>query len=168
MRLTIVFAFLGFLALAIETAVPYWLSLRILVPNLVVILAVDLGLRHHGALPVAVAFGMGYATDAVAGTTLGMNALLVTVVYLLAYEVSARLMVTTAFIGAVMVFIGTLLATLGAVILQWGLAALPNAADLLPRFAAEGAISAVFAPVIFALLGGLKRLTGLPVGPARE
>jgi len=89
-------------------------------------------------------------------------------VYLLAYEVSTRLMVTTAFIGAVMVFIGTLLATLGAVILESGLAALPNAADLFPRFAVEGAISAVFAPVIFALLGGLKRLTGLPVGPARE
>jgi len=167
-RLTILFGLLAFLALAIETAVPYWFSLRILVPNLVVILAVDLGLRHHGALPVVLAFGMGYATDAFAGTTLGLNAMLITIVYLLAYEVSARLMVTTALIGAVMVFIGTLLATLGGVVLGSGLAALSDTGSLLPRFAAEGAISAVFAPVVFALVGGLKRLTGLPVSPVRE
>ena len=166
--MTILFGFLAFLALALETAVPYWFSLRILVPNLIVILAVDLGLRHHGALPVALAFAMGYATDAFAGTTLGLNAMLITIVYLLAYGVSTRLMVTTAFVGAVIVFFGTLFTIFGALALGSGFSALSMASRLYPQFAVEAAISAVFAPIVFALLGSLKRLAGLPVGPARE
>ncbi len=168
MRLSILFALLAFIALAIETAVPYWFPLRILVPNLIVILAVDLGLRHHGAIPVALAFAMGYATDAFSGTMLGLNAMLITIVYLLAYAVSSRLMVTTAFIGAVLVFIGVILTTFGAVILGSGLSVLSQASSLLPHFAAEAAISAVISPAIFALLDGLKRMTGLPVSPVRE
>lgn len=139
-----------------------------LVPNLIVILAVDLGLRHHGAIPVALAFAMGYATDAFAGTTLGLNAMLTTIVYLIAYAVSTRLMVTTAFIGAVMVFFSALLMTFGAVTVGSGWLGLEMTEPLYPQFAAQAAVSAVFAPVVFALLGGLKRLAGLPVGPARE
>ena len=168
MRLTILFGFLAFVALAIETAVPYWFSLRVLVPNLIVILIVDLGLRHHGALPVALAFAMGYATDAFAGTTLGLNAMLTTIVYLIAYAVSTRLMVTTAFVGALLVFLSALLMTFGAVALGSGWSGLAMTEPLYPQFAEQAAVSAVFAPVIFGIAGGLKRLAGLPVGPARE
>jgi rod shape-determining protein MreD len=168
LRLTILFALLAFVALAIETAVPYWFPLRIFVPNLIVILAVDLGLRHHGAIPALLAFAMGYATDAFAGTMLGLNAMLTTIVYLMAYGVSSRLMVTTALVGAVMVFLGVLLTTLGGLVLSSGVSALSQASELFPRFLTEAAISAVIAPAVFALLGGLKRLTGLPVGPERE
>lgn len=168
MRLVILFGFLAFIALAIETAVPYWFSLRVLVPNLVVILAVDLGLRHHGAIPVALAFAMGYATDALGGTMLGLNAMLITIVYLLAYAVSSRLMVTTAFIGAVLVFIGALVTTLGGVAIGSGIAALSQASTMFPQFATEAAVSAIVAPVIFAFLGGLKRVVGLPASPVRE
>ena len=159
---------LAFISLAIETSVPYWFPLRVLVPNLIVILAVDLGLRHHGALPVMLAFIMGYATDTFAGTTLGLNAMLITIVYLLAYAVSSRLMVTTAFVGAVMVFLGVLLCTFGTVILSAGWSALSDAPSLFPRFALEAAISAVIAPAIFGFVASLKRLTGLPVSPVRE
>ena len=163
------FALLAFLALAIETAVPYWFPLRVMVPNLIVILAVDLGLRHHGAIPVALAFSMGYATDAFSGTMLGLHAMLTTIVYLLAYAVSSRLMVTTALIGAVMVFVGVLVSNVGALILSsGGFAALSDANSLWSRFATEAAISALVSPAVFALLGGLKRLTGLRVNPVRE
>lgn len=168
MRLSILFGFLTLVSLAIETAVPYWFPLRMLVPNLIVILAVDLGLRHHGAIPIALAFAMGYATDAFAGTILGLNAMLITVIYLLAYEVSSRLMVTTALVGSIMVFAGVLLSTIGGLVLNSGFAALSDAGPLFPHFAAEAAISAIIAPVIFAFLSGIKRITGLPVGPARE
>ncbi len=168
MRLSALFALLAFASLGIETAVPYWFPLRVLVPNLIVILAVDLGLRHHGAIPVALAFAMGYATDAFAGTMLGLNAMLITVVYLLAYFVSSRLMVTTAFIGAVLVFVGVIIATFGAVLVASGFSAMAQADALLPHFAAQAAVSAIIAPAIFSLLGWLKRLTGLPVAPVRE
>ena len=103
-----------------------------LVPNLIVILAVDLGLRHHGAIPVALAFAMGYATDAFAGTTLGLNAMLTTIVYLIAYAVSTRLMVTTAFIGAVLVFFSALLMTFGAVTVGSGWLGLEMTEPLYP------------------------------------
>ncbi len=168
MRLSILFALLALFALAIETAVPYWFPLRVLVPNLIVILAVDLGLRHHGALPALLAFLMGYATDAFAGTTLGLNAMLVTIVYLVAYAISSRLMVTTAFVGAVTVFFGVMLTTVGGMALSSGWAEVSASGPMVTRFAEQAAVSAVASPLIFALLGALKRLTGLPVGSTRE
>jgi cell shape-determining protein MreD len=158
LRLSILFALLALFALAIETAVPYWFPLRVLVPNLIVILAVDLGL----------AFLMGYATDAFAGTTLGLNAMLVTIVYLVAYAISSRLMVTTAFVGAVTVFFGVMLTTVGGMALSSGWAAVSASGPMVTRFAEQAAVSAVASPLIFALLGALKRLTGLPVGSTRE
>ncbi len=76
-----------------------------LVPNLIIILTIDLGLRHHGAIPALLAFAISYATDAMSSTTLGMNAFLVTGVFLLTYEaLSSRLLVTNALVGATVVF----------------------------------------------------------------
>jgi rod shape-determining protein MreD len=167
-RLSILFALFTAAALAVETAVPYWFPLRILIPNLIVILIVDLGLRHHGALPVALAFAIGYATDAFSGTTLGLNALLATIVYLMAYAISSRLMVTTAFVGAVTVFVAVMLTAYGTVLLSAGLSGWSGTGSVFPRFAVEAGVSAIAAPIIFAFTGGLKRLTGLPAGLVRE
>jgi rod shape-determining protein MreD len=168
LRLAVLFALLTFVSLAIETAVPYWLPTRVLIPNLIVILAVDLGLRHHGAVPAVLAFAMGYATDALSGTVLGLNAFLITIVFILSYEVSVRLLVTNAIVGAMAVFVGVLIATLGALAITSGSAALTDASRMLPAFAIQAAVSAAFAPPIFAGLAALKRAIGLPAGSARE
>jgi rod shape-determining protein MreD len=168
LRLAVLFAVLTFVSLAIETAVPYWLPTRALIPNLIVILAVDLGLRHHGAVPALLAFAMGYATDALSGTILGLNAFLITIVFILSYELSVRLLVTNALVGAVAVFMGVMIAMLGALAITSGSAAFSDASRMLPAFAVQAAVSAAFAPPIFAGLAALKRAIGLPASSARE
>ena len=100
MRLVLLFAVFVILALAFESAGARIFSFRALIPNLIIIFAVDLGLRHHGVLPAILAFTMGYATDALAGSHPGLNAFMTTMVFLVSYEISTRLMVTNAGVGA--------------------------------------------------------------------
>ena len=68
LRLILLFAVFVILGLAFESAGARIISVRSLIPNLIIILAVDLGLRHHGVVPAILAFTMGYATDAIAGS----------------------------------------------------------------------------------------------------
>jgi cell shape-determining protein MreD len=168
LRLVLLFATFALLGLAFESALPQLISFRSLIPNLIVILAVDLGLRHHSALAAMLAFAMGYATDALSGSTPGLNAFMVTLVYLVSYEISTRLLVTTAPVGATVVFFGVLATGLGSIAISAGFAALFGTGWMMLALALQAAISALAAPFIFALLAGSKRLTRLPVGPARE
>ena len=78
MRLILLFAVFAVLGLALQTAVTHLVSFRALMPNLIIILAVDLGLRHHGVLAAIIAFAMGYATDSFSGSQPGLNAFMMT------------------------------------------------------------------------------------------
>ena len=166
MRLILLFGLFAILGLAFETAVPHLISARSLIPNLIVILAVDLGLRHHGVLPALIAFGMGYATDALAGSHPGLNAFMVTLVFLVSYEFSSRLLVTNAFVGATIVFFGVIVTDLGAIAIGSG--ALSESGPMVPHILLRAMISALVAPLVFAVLAGSKRLVGLPARAARE
>jgi rod shape-determining protein MreD len=168
LRLILLFGLFGMLGLAFETAVPHLISARSLIPNLIVILAVDLGLRHHGVLPAIIAFGMGYATDALAGSHPGLNAFMVTLVFLVSYEFSSRLLVTNAFVGATIVFFGVIAADLGAIAIGSGLGALGESGPMVPSILLRAMISALVAPLVFSILAGSKRLVGLPARAARE
>jgi hypothetical protein len=77
-------------------------------------------------------------------------------------------MVTNAIIGAIAVFVGVMIAMLGSVAITSGAMALQNASAMLPACAMQAAVSAAFAPPIFAGIGALKRAIGLPVAAARE
>ena len=166
MRLILLFGLFAILGLAFETAVPHLISARSLIPNLIVILAVDLGLRHHGVLPAVIAFGMGYATDALAGSHPGLNAFMVTLVFLVSYEFSSRLLVTNAFVGATIVFFGVIVTDLGAIAIGSG--ALIESGPMVPHILLRAMISALVAPLVFSMLAGSKRLVGLPARAARE
>lgn len=166
MRLILLFAAFAVLGLAIETAMPHVFSFRPLIPNLIIILAVDLGLRHHGVLPAVIAFGMGYATDALAGSHPGLNAFMITLVFLVSYEISTRLMVTNAFVGATLVFFSVIATALATVAMADGFNSISGA--MMPEVTLGAFISAIIAPFIFAMLAGAKRLTGLPAGAGRE
>jgi rod shape-determining protein MreD len=168
LRLILLFGMFAVLGLAFETALPHLISVRSIVPNLIVILAVDLGLRHHGALPAALAFGMGYATDALAGSHPGLNAFIVTLVFLVSYEVSSRLLVTNAFVGATIVFFGVIVTDLGASAIGTGFSALGESGPIVPFMLLQAIISAMVAPIVFSVLAGGKRLVGLPGRAARE
>jgi rod shape-determining protein MreD len=168
LRLILLFAVFAVLGLAIETAVPHLVSFRALVPNLIIILAVDLGLRHHGVLPAVIAFTMGYATDALAGSHPGLNAFMMTMVFLVSYEISTRLMVANAFVGATVVFFGVIATALGTIAIANGFNALSDTGPLMPELTLEALISAIIAPIVFAMLATSKRLTGLKARAARE
>ena len=168
MRLILLFAVFAVLGLAIETAVPHLISFRALVPNLIIILAVDLGLRHHGVLPAIIAFTMGYATDALAGSHPGLNAFMMTMVFLVSYEISTRLMVANAFVGATLVFLGVIATSLGTIAMANGFNALSDTGPIMPELTLDALISAIVAPIVFAMLATSKRLTGLKARAARE
>jgi rod shape-determining protein MreD len=165
----IVFAIAGYLALLIQTAAPLWFPFHALIPNLIIILTVDLGLRHHGALPALIAFAIGYATDAMSGTTIGMNAFLMTGVFLLTYEISSRLLVTNALVGATVVFFAVIFAGFGAIVITSGRGASAVINDAMPTLALQAFISAMVAPIIFSLMSGTLRTVGWrPPRPDRE
>ena len=168
MRLILLFAVFVILGLAFESAGARIVSVRSLIPNLIIIFAVDLGLRHHGVLPAVLAFTMGYATDAIAGSHPGLNAFMMTMVFLVSYEISTRLMVANAGVGATVVFFGVIATTLGTIAIANGFASLSSTGPLLPSLLLQAFITALIAPFIFSILAATKRLTGLPVGPARE
>ena len=114
-----------------------------------------------------IAFAMGYATDALAGSHLGLNAFMMTMVFLLDYEISTRLMVANSFVGATVVFFGVFAKALGTIAMAGGFDALGETGPMLrPDF--QAVITAMVAPVIFSILAASKQLTGLPVRAARE
>jgi rod shape-determining protein MreD len=168
-RLTGLFAIATLLALAIQTILPWWFPIRVFMPHLILILAVDLGFRHPSALAALLAFAMGYATDALSGSHVGLNAFTVTLVFLLAYEVSRHLLATNNLAGAITVFFGALINSLGAFALSSDLAALGRPGDpLIWRLALQALITALFAPPVFALLRRGKQMVGLPLRKPRD
>jgi rod shape-determining protein MreD len=168
LRLILLFAVFVILGLAFESAGARIISVRSLIPNLIIIFAVDLGLRHHGVVPAVLAFTMGYATDAIAGSHPGLNAFMMTMVFLVSYQISTRLMVANAGVGATVVFFGVIATTLGTIAIANGFASLSSTGPLLPGLLLQAFITALIAPFIFSILAATKRLTGLPTGPARE
>jgi rod shape-determining protein MreD len=168
LRLVMLFGLMAVAALFVQTTAPHLFVSSILVPNFIVILAVDLGLRHRSALGAGVAFAMGYATDAFSGPHLGVNAFLITLVFLLTYEVGRRLLVINALVGAIAVFLGVMVTSLGSIMLNGGSDALGQAGPIIPGLMVQALLSAIVAPVIFAILDVLKRGLGLRAGVERE
>jgi rod shape-determining protein MreD len=163
--LAALFTLLTFLALAIQTIASRWLPLSALVPELVLILAVDLGLRHRRALAPVMAFAMGYAMDSFSGSQLGLNAFTVTLVFLMAYEAGLHLNAADMQAGAVLVFIAVLLQSLGGLLIGSQFHASDQFWTLVPSALLQAFVTALLAPPVFALLARANRMLGL--GPQR-
>jgi rod shape-determining protein MreD len=167
-RLVALYAIATLIALALETTIPLWLPIGVLTPNLILILAVDLGMKHHGALGAIMAFAMGYAIDSFSGTHLGLNALMLTFTYVIAYGLSRYLISTSSAIGVIVVLVGATITGLANSLTNAGLESSSAALALLPRLAASAAVSALLAPWIFGLMSVGKRAAGLRSRPVRE
>ena len=83
-----VFSLATIIALALQTTVTRLLPFAILMPNLALVLVVNLGLRYYSAAAAVMAFGIGYATDSFSGGRLGLNAALFIVVFIATYGLS--------------------------------------------------------------------------------
>ncbi len=166
MRLVLLFVVASLVALGLQTEVLQWLPYRGLIPDLILILSVDLGLKHHGAGGVLLAFAMGFATDAMSGSHIGFNAFVMTAAYLLAFEVSRHMLIANDLIGAMLIFVLVILRTLGAFMVGSGWQGLRDVPPAILRIGlGQAAITTLLAPMIFSIMGRLKRSLGLrPVG----
>lgn len=162
------FAFATLVALALQTMLPYWLPLGPYVPDLVLILAVDLGMRHHSAIAALMAFVMGYAIDALSGTQVGLNAFMITLVFLFAYELSSQLLVTNVLVGMLAVFVGVIIKDTGSIAISSGISGLTGNPALMRDLLGQAAVSALLAPVVFAAMARSKKLLGLLAAGRRE
>ena len=167
-RLVLLFALATLVALALQTMLPYWLPLGPYVPDLILILAVDLGMRHHSAIAALMAFVMGYAIDAFSGTQIGLNAFMVTLVFLLAYELSSQLLVTNVVVGMLAVFAGVIIKDLGSIVISSGFSGLTGDPALMRDLLGQATISALLAPLVFAALARSKQVLGLLATGRRE
>lgn len=169
MRLVFLYAAAALVALAFQTGALHWLPLGAFVPDLVLILAVDLGLKHHSVPAAFIAFAMGYATDSFSGSRIGLNCFMLTLVFLLAFEVSRRLLISGYLLGSVLVLLATLLKTFVTlavtagwrVIGQGGISAAEQAL-------VQALVTALIALGVFPLLARARLLLRLPLRAAHE
>ena len=92
MRMTLVVAGAAVVAMLLQTTLGASMMPQVeVVPNLVLVLAVYLGLRHHGAAGVTGAFLLGYFLDTFSGTLLGVHAAACTAAYVVAYLIARTL-----------------------------------------------------------------------------
>jgi rod shape-determining protein MreD len=159
--LLLLFTFAAFAALVLQTTLPRLLPLGILVPNLVLILAVDLGMRHPRVLTALMAFAMGYAVDAFSGVELGLNALLLTMVFIFAYWLSRVLISASTAVGIVAVFAGVILSDLGNYLISSGFAPANRLHALMPPVLIQAAVTALLTPSVFRMTGWAVRTVGL-------
>ena len=169
MRLLVLFSIATLVALALQTTLARLLPFDLVIPNLVLILAVDLGLRHHGTVAAAaMAFAMGYASDAFSGSQIGLNAFMLTLIFVLSYRISSALISNGATIGTVLVFFGVLLQDVGSYVIGSGWSLPPHLLALIPQMLLQAAITALLTPSVFTLMGGAARRAGLRRSIARE
>jgi rod shape-determining protein MreD len=166
--LVVLFSAATLIALAIQTTIPHWLPTGMFVPDLVMILTVDLGMKHHGAVSALMAFGIGYATDAFAGTHPGFNAFVLTMVFLLAYGLSRYLISTSVAIGVVVVFIGVLIQGVFDYVVNLGWETGLRPGTLATPVLAQAVITAFLTPWVLAILNWAKRSMGLRQISVRE
>jgi rod shape-determining protein MreD len=166
--LVALFSVATLIALAIQTTIPHWLPTGMFVPDLVMILAVDLGMKHHGAVPALMAFGIGYATDAFAGTHPGFNAFVLTLAFLLAYGLSRYLISTSVAIGIVVVFIGVLIQGVFDYVVSLGWETGLRPGTLVTPVLVQAIITAFLTPWVLAIINWAKRSLGLRQVSVRE
>jgi rod shape-determining protein MreD len=162
-RLLLLFSLATFVALVLQTTLPRLLPLGILVPYFVLILAVDLGMRHPRALTALMAFAMGYAVDAFSGVELGLNALLLTVVFAFAYWLSRVLISTSTVIGVTAVFVGVIFSDIGNYVISSGFAPADRLHALMPAVLIQAAVTALLTPSVFRITGWAARTVGLRI-----
>jgi rod shape-determining protein MreD len=160
-RLLLLFTLATFVALVLQSALPRLLPIGILVPDLVLILAVDLGMRHPGALTAVMAFAMGYAVDAFSGVELGLNALLLMAVFIFSYWLSRVLISTSTAIGVIAVFAGVIFSDLGNYLISSRFTAADRLHTLMPAVLIQAAVTALLTPSVFRVTGWAGRAVGL-------
>jgi rod shape-determining protein MreD len=164
-----VFAIATLVALALQTTIPHLLPFDALVPELTLVLVVELALRYSNTMMAALtAFAIGYATDAFSGSKLGLNALAFTLVFILTRWFSRTLFSAGRGIGVVAVFGGVILCGFVEDIASAGGSWPATPGLLLPALLIQAALTTLCAPAVFATMKWTTRMVGLRQRGARE
>jgi rod shape-determining protein MreD len=163
MRMTVVLAGAALVAMLLQTTVAAALTpLTEVVPNLVLVLAVYLGLRHHGVGGVVGAFLLGYFLDTFSGTLLGVHAAACTAAYVVAYLIARTLWTEDGLPAMMVVFLAALVDTVvahGVVVLvdrAW-----PGWAVVVRRGLVQAALATAVTPWMFRFVHWERRLLRL-------
>ena len=149
------------LAMLLQTtvfpAVPYLPS----VPDLILVLAVYLGIRHRSVGGALGAFLLGYFLDTFSGTVLGMNAFSLSVAYAAAHLISRRIWMEGGFPVVAVVFVAGCVRAVAEVGVATLVAARAPVWQHVLRYGfLEAAVAALVAPAVFAWMRWEKRIVG--------
>lgn len=163
MRATLVFAVAGLGAILLQTTVGA-LLVPVLgtVPNLVLVLAVYVGLRHHGIGGAVGAFLLGYLLDTFSGTVLGVQAAACIAAYVVAFLISRTLWTEDGIPAMIVVFLSALVYAVvahGVVVLvdhAW-----PGWLVVVRRSVAQATFATLLTPWVFRVVHWERRLLRL-------
>ena len=160
MRSFVALAAAAIAAMLCQTTVLPFLPLPVM-PDLLLVLAVYLGVRHPTAGGACGAFFLGYFLDTFSGTVLGLNAFALSTVYVGVHLVARHLWVDRGLPVMAIAFFGGFLRDLAAL----GLALVAAGTPVWQHgggYGLAGALAAaVVAPSVFAAVAWEKRLLGL-------
>ena len=152
----------GLVAMVIQTTVFPSLPRLPVVPDLILVLTVYVGLRHHGIGGAMGAFLFGYFVDTFSGTVLGANAFALTAVYAGVAVVARNLWIEGGLPAMAMVFLGALGRQVAAAAVGMVVAGpAPIWQHVLRHGLLEAAAAALVTPPVFGFVAWEKRLLGL-------
>jgi rod shape-determining protein MreD len=165
------FILLGYALMVLVSAVGALSPIRLPLPEVGLLVVLYLGLTARGPLPthVGVALLLGYLTDVLSGAPRGLHALSLAATMLIARGAASRLLVARRWQEVLV----TLLASLGHGLVVAALIMSPDGApswsagwgERLAALPGPAIVSAVTAPLFFALALRLDRRLGVTRGP---
>jgi rod shape-determining protein MreD len=147
-------------AMLCQTTVLPSLPLPIM-PDLVLVLAVYLGVRHPGAGGAVGAFALGYFLDTFSGTLLGLNAFALTAAYAGVHLVARHLWIERGLPVVAIVFFGGLLRDVAGGVIALVAARTPVWQHAGGYGLAGALVASLVGPGVFAAVAWEKRLLGL-------
>ena len=107
MRTFLVIVLGAIIGLVLESTALQALRIDAAVPDVLLVLCVYLGLRHHTVGGALGAFSLGYAEDSMSGGAVGLNAFAMCLAFLLVYLTSRRLWVDNLLSKVVVVLLAS-------------------------------------------------------------
>jgi rod shape-determining protein MreD len=148
-------------AMLLQTTVIPSLGWLPVLPDLVLVLAVYVAIRHPGVGGVCGAFLLGWFLDTFSGTALGVNAFALSAVYVAARLVARRLWAESGVPLMAVVFFGACVRALAGAGVQALVAARAPVWQHVVRYGfLEAGAAALAAPAVFAVVARMKRLIG--------
>jgi len=153
MREGLLISLIAMVALVLQTTVLPHLAVGRATPDLLLIICVYVGLRHHSVGGALGAFFLGYLQDAFSGQVVGLNAFGMCLVYAIVYLTSRRLWVDNALSTVVLVFLASVVKTASILILVAVFLSVEGwITTTLQYLPLQALLAAVFSIPMFALL----------------